>query len=173
MSSSTVTYTSISFDSDLPPWGFHLMDPAEFESLPSLDYMLGPGHPPLPDYVPSPKEPEQAPLSPDYVLEPEYPEYLLPSDAKAPIEDQPLPDNASPTTLSPGYIADSDPEEDLEEDPTNYPVDGGDDDDDESFDDDDDEEEQEASKDDDEEEEEHPALADSSTIPVDDAVPSA
>ncbi|GJX46860.1 hypothetical protein Tco_0272050 [Tanacetum coccineum] len=120
MSSSTVTYTSISFDSDLPPWGFHLMDPAEFESPPSLNYVLGPGHPPSPDYVPGPKEPEQAPLSPDYVLEPEYPEYLLPSDAKAPIEDQPLPDNASPTTLSPGYIADSDPEEDLEEDSCHY-----------------------------------------------------
>nr|GEY40818.1 reverse transcriptase domain-containing protein [Tanacetum cinerariifolium] len=32
MSSSTVTYTSISSDSDLPPWGFHLMDPDEFEA---------------------------------------------------------------------------------------------------------------------------------------------
>nr|GEY04596.1 reverse transcriptase domain-containing protein [Tanacetum cinerariifolium] len=31
MSSSTVTYTSISSDLDLPPWGFHLMDLAEFD----------------------------------------------------------------------------------------------------------------------------------------------
>ncbi|GJY84669.1 hypothetical protein Tco_0498695 [Tanacetum coccineum] len=87
MSSSTVTYTSISSDSDLPPWGFHLMDPAEFEAPSSPDYVSGPEHPPSPDYVPGPEEPEQAPLSPDYVPEPEYPEYLVPSDAEAPIED--------------------------------------------------------------------------------------
>ncbi|GJZ06408.1 hypothetical protein Tco_0540201, partial [Tanacetum coccineum] len=35
MSLSTVTYTSISSNSDLPPWGFHLMDPDEFEALQS------------------------------------------------------------------------------------------------------------------------------------------
>ncbi|GJU72310.1 hypothetical protein Tco_1263715 [Tanacetum coccineum] len=29
MSSSTVTYISISYDSDLPPWGFHLISDAE------------------------------------------------------------------------------------------------------------------------------------------------
>ncbi|GJZ75895.1 hypothetical protein Tco_0640360, partial [Tanacetum coccineum] len=106
--------------------------------------------------------------------------YFALSDAEAPIEDQPLPDDASPAALSPSYVADfdleKDPEEDPEEDPTNYPADGGDDADDESSDDDDDanddEEEQEAFKDDDEEEE-HPALADSSVIPVDDHVPSA
>ncbi|GKG38006.1 hypothetical protein Tco_0457229, partial [Tanacetum coccineum] len=43
--------------------------------------------------------------------------------------------------LSPGYIADSNPEEDEEdpeEDPTDYPVDGGDNDDNESSDDDED-----------------------------------
>ncbi|GKE41917.1 hypothetical protein Tco_1469201, partial [Tanacetum coccineum] len=61
-----------------------------------------------------------------------YPEYFVPSDAEAPIVDQPLPDDASPTTLSPSYVADSDSEEDLEEnpeeDPTDYHVDGGDDD---------------------------------------------
>ncbi|GKE14521.1 hypothetical protein Tco_1422098 [Tanacetum coccineum] len=49
MSSSTVTYTSISSDSDLPLWGFHLMDPVEFEA---------------PEEVP--QSPEQAPPSPDY-----------------------------------------------------------------------------------------------------------
>ncbi|GJW82516.1 hypothetical protein Tco_0146491 [Tanacetum coccineum] len=106
-------------------------------------------------------------------------EYLVPSDAEAPIEDQPLLDDASPAALSQGYIADSDPEEDPKEDPeldlADYPVDGGDDDDDESSDDDDDddEEDQEASKDDDEEEEEHLAPADSSAVPVDDHVPLA
>ncbi|GJY93949.1 hypothetical protein Tco_0509731 [Tanacetum coccineum] len=93
---------------------------------------------------------------------------MLPSDAEAPNEDQPLLDDASPTILSPGYVADSDPEED----PADYSADGGDDDDDESSDnDEDDDEEQEASKDDDEEEE-HPAPADSSVVPVDDPVPS-
>ncbi|GKB68687.1 hypothetical protein Tco_0930099, partial [Tanacetum coccineum] len=121
--------------------------------------------------------PEQAPLSPDYVPEAEYPEYLAPSDAKVPIEDQPLLDDASPTTLSPGYVADSDPEEDPKEDLADYPADGGDDADDESSDDDDDDEEeeeekQEAFKDDEKEEEEHPALADSFVVPVNDHVPS-
>ncbi|GKD86245.1 hypothetical protein Tco_1357399, partial [Tanacetum coccineum] len=58
-----------------------------------------------------------------------------------PMKDQPLPADASPITLSPGYIADSDPEEDEEdpeEDPADYPADGGDNDDNESSDDDDD-----------------------------------
>ncbi|GKF56375.1 hypothetical protein Tco_0166715, partial [Tanacetum coccineum] len=107
----------------------HLVDPYVEASLqapeqapPSLDYVSGPEHPP----------------SPDYVHEPEYPEYLVPSNAEAPIEDQPLPDDASPVTLSPGYIADSDPEEDPEEDHVDYPADRGDDDDDVSSDDDDD-----------------------------------
>ncbi|GKB58008.1 hypothetical protein Tco_0914194 [Tanacetum coccineum] len=93
----------------------------------------------------------------------------------SPIEDQPLPDDASPTALSTGYVADSDPEEDPEEepkeDPTDYPTDRGDDDDDSS--DDDEEEEQEASEDDDDEEEEHSVSADSSVVPIDDLVPSA
>nr|GFC94265.1 hypothetical protein [Tanacetum cinerariifolium] len=44
-----------------------------------------------------------------------YPEYLAPSDDEAPLEDQPLPTNASPTATSPGYMTDSDPEEDPEE----------------------------------------------------------
>ncbi|GJU23990.1 hypothetical protein Tco_1162611 [Tanacetum coccineum] len=44
-----------------------------------------------------------------------------------PMKDQPLSADASPTTLSPGYIADSDPEEDKEdpeEDPADHPADG-------------------------------------------------
>ncbi|GKG52405.1 hypothetical protein Tco_0547280, partial [Tanacetum coccineum] len=97
-----------------------------------------------------------------YVPEHEYPEYLVPADAKAPLEDQPLPANASPTVLSPGYVADSDPDEDLEEDPeenhADYPADKGDDDVETSDDDDDntDDEDEEPFKDeDDDEEEEH------------------
>ncbi|GKA19830.1 hypothetical protein Tco_0699745 [Tanacetum coccineum] len=69
--------------------------------------------------------------------------------------------------LSPGYVANSDPEEDpeedLEEDPAEYPIDGGNDDDD---DDDDD-------KDDEEEEEEHLAPTDSTALHIVDLVSSA
>nr|GFD40780.1 hypothetical protein [Tanacetum cinerariifolium] len=57
-----------------------------------------------------------SPIEIPYVPEPEYPEYLAPSDNEAPLEDQPLPTDASPTTASPGYMTDSDPEEDPEED---------------------------------------------------------
>ncbi|GKE44174.1 hypothetical protein Tco_1471458, partial [Tanacetum coccineum] len=151
---------------------------APVKAPPSPDYVLGPEHPPSPGYVHGPEEPKHAPLSLDYVPEPEYPEYLVSSDAKAPMEDQPLPDDASPTALSPGYIVGSDPKEDLEEDPADYPTDGGDNADDDSSEDnddeDDDDEEQEASEDDDEEEKEkHPALANSSVVPVVNLVSSA
>ncbi|GKG15368.1 hypothetical protein Tco_0357691, partial [Tanacetum coccineum] len=84
-------------------------------------------------------------------------------DDVLPAEEQPLSDAVSPTADSPGYIVDSDLEEDPEEGPANHPANRGDDDDDddESSDDDDDFEE-----DDDEEEEEHPALIDSVPPPV-------
>ncbi|GJU24363.1 hypothetical protein Tco_1162984 [Tanacetum coccineum] len=123
--------------------------------------------PPSPDYVPGPEHPP----SPVYVPKPEYPEYFVPSDVEAPIEDQPLPADASPTALSSGYIADSgleEDEEDPKEDPADNPADGGDDDNDESYDDDDDDDDVEE----DEEEEEHLAPVDSSAIPIDDPVPS-
>ncbi|GKB95277.1 hypothetical protein Tco_0981414 [Tanacetum coccineum] len=59
-----------------------------------------------------------------------------------PLTCEPLPADASPTSLSPGYVANSDPDENLEEDPkedhADYPADGGDDDDEPSDDDDDD-----------------------------------
>ncbi|GKC84625.1 hypothetical protein Tco_1140342 [Tanacetum coccineum] len=165
--SSAVTYTS--FYADSKPgrvfWG--------------ADEELSNGgrqHPPSPDYVPGPEHPP-LPVKVPYVPEPEYPEYLAPSDAEAPLEDQPLPIDASPTALSPGYVADSDLEEDPEEDHADYPADGGDDDDEPSNDDDDDtddeDEEPFEDEDDDEEEEEHLALDDSSAVPVVDPVPSA
>ncbi|GJR36270.1 hypothetical protein Tco_1211954 [Tanacetum coccineum] len=65
------------------------------------------------DYVPGPEEPEQAPLSLDYVPGLEYPKYLAPSDVEVPIEDQPYVIADSPIALSPSYVADSDPEENL------------------------------------------------------------
>ncbi|GJQ91183.1 putative reverse transcriptase domain-containing protein [Tanacetum coccineum] len=81
------------------------------------------------------------------------------------MEDQPLPANASPTALSPGYIADFDPEEDekdAEVDPADHLVDGGDNDDNESSDDDEDDD---VVKDkEDKEEEEHLAPADPSAV---------
>ncbi|GJR23055.1 putative reverse transcriptase domain-containing protein [Tanacetum coccineum] len=132
--------------------GLHLMDPTEFEAPEE-----------------APQSPKQAPLSPDYVPsleQPPLPDYMpAPSDDEIPIKNQPLPIDASPTALLPGYVADSDPKEDLEEDPkedpANYPSNGGDDDDEEesSEDDDNEEKEEEAFKED--EDEEHLALADS------------
>ncbi|GJR90980.1 zf-CCHC domain-containing protein [Tanacetum coccineum] len=108
--------------------------------------------PPSPDYVPGPENP----LSPEFVLEPVYPEFMPSKDEIFPAEEQPLPAAISPTADLPGYIADSnteEDEEDPEEDPIDYPVDRGDDDDDDDESSDDDE--------DDKEEEEHPAPTDS------------
>ncbi|GJZ21329.1 hypothetical protein Tco_0558368 [Tanacetum coccineum] len=94
-------------------------------------------------------------------------------ELEAPIEDQPLPTDASPTALSPDYIADFDPkkdEEDPEEDPADHPIDGGDNDDNDSFDDDDDDDDYVVK---DEEEEEHLASADLSTVLIYDLSPQA
>ncbi|GJU63476.1 hypothetical protein Tco_1245311 [Tanacetum coccineum] len=95
-------------------------------------------------------------------------------ELEAPIEDQPLPIDASPTALSPGFIADFDLEEDEEDpkkDPADRPVDEGDNDDNESSDDDDNDDDVEKDEgDEEEEEEEHLALADLSAVPIDDHV---
>nr|GEV81386.1 putative reverse transcriptase domain-containing protein [Tanacetum cinerariifolium] len=72
------------------------------------------------------------------------------------VADQPLPVDASPTSLSPGYVVNVDPEEDEEdpkEDPADYLVDRGDNDDDESSNDDDDDDDVEKDEEDKEEEE--------------------
>nr|GEY53437.1 hypothetical protein [Tanacetum cinerariifolium] len=149
---------------------------------PSLDYVPGTEHPSSLDYMPDPEHPP-SPIVIPYVPELEYPEYLAPSDDEAPLEDQPLPADASPIATSPDYVADSVPEEDPEEDPeddqADYPADGGDGDD-EPFDDDDDDDtddedpdEEPFKEDEDEEEEEHPALADSPAVPIVDLVLSA
>nr|GEU71424.1 hypothetical protein [Tanacetum cinerariifolium]GEV77420.1 hypothetical protein [Tanacetum cinerariifolium] len=128
--------------------------------------------PPSPEYVPDPMELEdQVPV---YVSKPYYQVYLASSDDGILVEDQSLPADASPVTLSPGYIADFDPEED-EEDHEEDPADGGDDDDDESFDDGDDDEDDDVEKDEEEEEDEHLAPTDSTAVasPAVDHVPSA
>ncbi|GJV13634.1 putative reverse transcriptase domain-containing protein [Tanacetum coccineum] len=166
-SSSTVTYTSVYTDSE-PGRVFWGADEELSDGRPE--------HPPSPDYVTGPEHPP-SPVEVLYVPEPEYPKYLVPSDAEAPLEDQPLPIDSSPTALSPGYVADSDsdedPKEDPEEDHVDYPADGGDDDDEPSDDDDDDtddEDEEPFEDEDDDEEEEHLAPANSSSIPVVDPV---
>ncbi|GJX02444.1 hypothetical protein Tco_0186357 [Tanacetum coccineum] len=190
-SSSTVTYTSVYTDSEPGRvfWGANeeLSDEGSlrvivyvYDGLPmqpiapqSPDFVPGPEHPSSPDYVPGPEHPP-SPVEVPYVPKPEYPEYLVSSDAKAPLEDQPLPADASPTALSPGYVVDSDPDEDSEEDPVedhaDYPADGGDDDDEPSDDDDDDDtdddDEEPFEDEDDDEEEGHLAPADSSAVPV-------
>nr|GEV79559.1 reverse transcriptase domain-containing protein [Tanacetum cinerariifolium] len=91
-------------------------------------------------------------------------------ELKEPMEDQPLHADASPTTLSPGSVVDSDPkkdEKDPKEDPADYPADRGDNDDDESSNDDD--EDDDVEKDEEEkEEEEHLVPADPSDVSTDD-----
>nr|GEX46768.1 hypothetical protein [Tanacetum cinerariifolium] len=66
----------------------------------------------------------------------------LPSDVEAPLEDQPLHVDDSPTAASPGYVADSNPDEDPKKDPkdnhADYPADRGDGDDEPSDDNEDD-----------------------------------
>nr|GEZ48615.1 reverse transcriptase domain-containing protein [Tanacetum cinerariifolium] len=72
------------------------------------------------------------------------------------MEDQPLPADASPTALSPGYVVDSDPEKDEKdpkEDPADYPANRGDNDEDESSNNDDYDDDVEKDEEDKEEEE--------------------
>nr|GEW08814.1 hypothetical protein [Tanacetum cinerariifolium] len=69
------------------------------------------------------------------------------------MEDQPLPADASPIALSPGYVVDSEDEKDPKEDPAYYPADRENNDDDESFNDDDDDDDVEKDGEDKEEEE--------------------
>nr|GFC70414.1 hypothetical protein [Tanacetum cinerariifolium] len=86
------------------------------------------------------------------------------------MENQPLPADASPTALSPGYVVDSDPEKDEKdpkEDPAYYPADRGNNDDDESSNDDDDDDDVEKDEED-KEEEEYQAPADPSNVSTDD-----
>nr|GEY60945.1 hypothetical protein [Tanacetum cinerariifolium] len=114
------------------------------------------------------------PHDPDFMPEPIYPEYIPLEDEHILLaEEQLLPPVVSPTAESPGYVVESDPIEDpeeyeddeIEDGPVNYPmdgVDGGDDNDDDSSGDD---------ADDEDEEEEHLAPADSVVIiPTDELV---
>ncbi|GJV65548.1 hypothetical protein Tco_1476376 [Tanacetum coccineum] len=185
--SSAVTYTSVYTDSE-PGRVFWGADEEISDGGSPRVIVLGydglpmqPVAPPSPDYIPGPEDPQTPPVpqdederepmfiqphDPDYVPEPIYPEYIpLEDEHEFPVEEQPLPPVDSPTAESPGYVTESNPEDDPEEyedGPVDYPMDGredGDDDDgDLSGDDADDEDEE------DEEEEEHLAPADSAVI---------
>nr|GEX79006.1 putative reverse transcriptase domain-containing protein [Tanacetum cinerariifolium] len=102
---------------------------------------------------------------------------MPPEDEILPAEEQPLPTAVSPTVDSPGYVSESNFEEDPKEDPVDYPINGGDDgdDEDESSDDDKDDEDIDIEEDEDEEEEEHLDPADSTAValPAIDHAPSA
>ncbi|GJY84399.1 hypothetical protein Tco_0497775 [Tanacetum coccineum] len=164
---------------------------------------MQPVAPPSPDYIPGPEDPQTPPVpqdederepmfiqahDPDYVPMPIYLEYIkLEDEHELPAEEQPLPPVDSPTAESPGYVTESDPEEDPEEyeddetedGPVDYLMDGGDDGDDDdgdsSRDDDgdssrDDADDEDEDKEDDEEEE-HLAPADSDVVvPTDELV---
>nr|GFB91336.1 hypothetical protein [Tanacetum cinerariifolium] len=117
------------------------------------------------------------PHDPDFVPEPIYPEYIpLEDEHILSAEEQPLPPIVSPTAESPGYVAESDPEEyeddETKDGPVDYPMDGGDDDDcDSSGDHADNEDEEDEDEEEEEKEEEHLAPADSAVvIPTDELV---
>ncbi|GJS06483.1 hypothetical protein Tco_0363279 [Tanacetum coccineum] len=111
----------------------------------------------------------QEPPPPDYVPKPIYPEFMPPKDDVFPAEEQPLPAAVSPTIDSPGYITESDPEEeddkDPGEDPTDYPIDRDDDEEVGESSGDNAEDEEEDEGEDEEEEEEHLASSDSVPSP--------
>ncbi|GJR02416.1 hypothetical protein Tco_0525400 [Tanacetum coccineum] len=196
--SSAVTYTSVYTDSE-PGRAFWGADDEEISDggIPRVivygydELPMQPVAPPSLDYIPGPEDPQTPPVpqdederepmliqahDPDYVPEPMYPEYIPMEDEHVfPAEEQPLPPIDLPIAESPGYVAESDPEEDPEEyeddetedGPIDYPMDGGDnkdaDDGDSSGDDADDKDEDEEDEDE-EEEDEHPALANSAVV---------
>ncbi|GKC24491.1 hypothetical protein Tco_1026641, partial [Tanacetum coccineum] len=167
---SAVTYTSVYTDSE-PGWVLW----GEYEEISNggiprvIVYgydglLMQPVAPPSPDYIPDPKEPQTPPVPQDE--DEREPMFIQAHDL-----DYPLPPVDSPIAESPGYVAESDPEEDPEEyeddktedGPVNYPMDEGDDDEgDSSGDDADDEDEDD--DDEEEEEEEHLAPADSAIV---------
>ncbi|GJT68759.1 hypothetical protein Tco_1020239 [Tanacetum coccineum] len=192
-----VTYTSVYTDSepDRAFWGADDEEVSEgvilrviilgYDGLP-----MQPTAPPLPDYIPGPKDPQTPPVPQDederepmfvqahdldYVPEPIYPEYIpLEDEHEFLVEEQPLPPVDSPTAKSPGYVTKSDPGEDPEEyeddetgdGPVDYPMDGGDDGDNDDGDSsgDDADGEDEDDEDEEEKEEEHLAPANSAIV---------
>ncbi|GJZ69992.1 hypothetical protein Tco_0633542 [Tanacetum coccineum] len=163
--SSTITYTSISSDSDGLSCGIPLVNAGKLPEIDPYEEVAQQGQtPPLsPAYVPDLMELDEHVSV--YILEPEHPKYHVPSDDGIQVEDQPYADDASPIVESPGHITDS---ESMEEDSIDYA--------DEPEDDNEIQKriprrDEEPTKDEDEEDE-HLAPTDSSTVPVVDPVPS-
>ncbi|GKB93743.1 hypothetical protein Tco_0979880 [Tanacetum coccineum] len=134
---SAVTYTSVYTDSE-PGRAFWGADDEEVSEggIPRVIVLgydglpIQPVAPPSPDYIPGQWSTDNAVLQDedkrepmfvqahdlDYVPEPIYPEYIpLEDEHEFPAEEQPLPPVDSPTAESPGYVTESDPEEDPEE----------------------------------------------------------
>nr|GEY94897.1 reverse transcriptase domain-containing protein [Tanacetum cinerariifolium] len=172
--SSAVTYTSVytnfepgrvfwGADEELSNGGSLRVIVYEYDGLPML-----PVASPSPDYIPGLEELQTLPApqdddehepmfiqlhDPDFMPEPIYPEYIPLNDEHILLaEEQPLPHVVSPTAESPGYVAESDPEEDPEE----Y--------EDDEIEDDNTDDEDKDEEDEDEEEEEHLAPADSTIV---------
>ncbi|GKF03477.1 hypothetical protein Tco_0030400, partial [Tanacetum coccineum] len=101
--SSTVTYTSVSSDSNGPSsWGILLENAGEILDMDPYEEVAqqGQAHPLSPAYVPDPMElNEHVPL---YAPEPKHPEHLIPVDEDSQAEEQPYNEDASPTAESPG-----------------------------------------------------------------------
>nr|GEY86722.1 hypothetical protein [Tanacetum cinerariifolium] len=158
LASSVVTYTSVYIDSEPGRvfWGAD-EELSDGGSLRVIVYGYN-GLPMLP----------VAPPSPDYIHDPIYPEYIPLKDEHILLaKEKPLPPIVSPTTKSPGFVAESNPEE-YEDDETKDGDDGDDDHGDSSRDNTDNEDEDEEDRD---EEEEHLASADSAiVIPTDEHV---
>ncbi|GJU48370.1 hypothetical protein Tco_1217925 [Tanacetum coccineum] len=167
--SSAVTYTSVYTDSEpgrvfwgvdeeISKGGSPRVIVLGYDGLPIQSVA-----PPSPNYIPGPEEPQTPP--------PIYPEYIpLEDEHVFPVKEQPLPLVDSPTAESPGYVAESNPEEykddKTKDGPVDYPMEGGDDGDDDdgdsSVDDADDEDEDE--EDEEEEEDENLASVDSAVV---------
>nr|GEY03075.1 hypothetical protein [Tanacetum cinerariifolium] len=105
---STVSYTLIS--SPERSWDIPDVDPYEEVAIQAIEQVALPLSP---AYLPDPiKLDEHVPV---YVPKREYPKYLEPPADDIVTEDQPHADDAVPTALSLGYIADLDPKEDPDE----------------------------------------------------------
>ncbi|GJZ44721.1 hypothetical protein Tco_0592317 [Tanacetum coccineum] len=168
--SSAVTYTSVYIDSEPGRvfWG--------------ADEELSDGGPEEPQTPPVPQDEDERepmiiqPHDPDYMPEPIYPVYIpLEDEHVFSVEEQPLPHVDSPTAESPGYVVESDPEEnpekyeddETEDGPVDYPMDGeedGDDDDGDSFGDDADDDDEDEEDEEEEEVEEHFTPTDSAVV---------
>ncbi|GKF46175.1 hypothetical protein Tco_0135977, partial [Tanacetum coccineum] len=157
--SSTVTYMSVSSDLNRPSsWGIPLENAGEIPDIDPYEEVAqqGQAHLLSPAYVPDSMElDEHVPL---YALEPEHQEHHVPSDNDSQAEDQPYAEDASPTTESPGYIADSDSmEDDTNADSIDYLDEPGTDDEDKDEDPEEDPNEEHDPEDEDEDPEEDPS----------------